>query len=53
VRALSALPCADTRDNMYLALVMVIETVYRGHTEPTRYDWAKAQLAKVMAGLRH
>jgi aminoglycoside phosphotransferase (APT) family kinase protein len=37
--------------NLHLALIMVIETVYRGHTEPTQYDWARIRLDEVMAGL--
>lgn len=39
--------------NLYLVLIMVIETVYRGHTEPTQYNWAREQLTKVMASLGH
>ncbi|RRS01341.1 phosphotransferase family protein [Glycomyces terrestris] len=35
--------------NLYLLLIMVIETDYRGHTEPTQYDWARARLADLMA----
>jgi hypothetical protein len=38
---------------LHLLLIMVIETVYRGHTEPSRYGWAKARLAEVMAGFGH
>jgi aminoglycoside phosphotransferase (APT) family kinase protein len=34
---------------LHLALVMVIETVYRGHTDRQQYDWARAQLTDVMA----
>jgi aminoglycoside phosphotransferase (APT) family kinase protein len=34
---------------LHLALVMVIETVYRGHTDPGQYDWARARLAEIMA----
>jgi hypothetical protein len=30
-------------------LVMVIETVYRGHTDPWEYDWARGHLTDVMA----
>lgn len=35
--------------NLHLLLVMVIETVYRGHTDPAQYDWARAGLARVVA----
>ncbi|WP_428965957.1 phosphotransferase family protein [Micromonospora fluostatini] len=38
--------------NLYLILVMAIETVYRGHTDPTQYDQARTRLAEVLAGLR-
>jgi aminoglycoside phosphotransferase (APT) family kinase protein len=34
---------------LHLMLVMVIETVYRGHTDPWEYDWARGQLTDVMA----
>jgi aminoglycoside phosphotransferase (APT) family kinase protein len=34
---------------LHLALVMVIETVYRGHTDSRQYDWARRQLTDVMA----
>lgn len=34
---------------LHLALVMVIETVYRGHTDPGQYDWSRARLDEVMA----
>lgn len=34
---------------LHLALIMVIETVYRGHTHRRQYDWARDQLADVMA----
>jgi aminoglycoside phosphotransferase (APT) family kinase protein len=34
---------------LHLALIMVIETVYRGHTERTQYDWARARLDEAMA----
>lgn len=37
---------------LHLALIMVIETVYRGHTDSRQHDWARAQLAEVMALLR-
>lgn len=34
---------------LHLALIMVIETVYRGHTDSRQYDWARGQLTEVMA----
>jgi aminoglycoside phosphotransferase (APT) family kinase protein len=34
---------------LHLALVMVIETVYRGVTDSRQYDWARGQLTDVMA----
>jgi len=34
--------------SLYLALIMVIETVYRGHTDSVQYDWARGQLTEVM-----
>ncbi len=37
--------------NLHLSLIMAIETVYRGHTEPTQYDWARERLDEVMASL--
>jgi aminoglycoside phosphotransferase (APT) family kinase protein len=33
---------------LYLRLVMVIETVYRGHTDRGQYDWARGQLRGTM-----
>ncbi|MEV0609909.1 aminoglycoside phosphotransferase family protein [Polymorphospora rubra] len=36
--------------SIYLILTMIIETVYRGHTTTTQYDWARAQLRLLMAG---
>lgn len=36
---------------LYLALVMTIETVYRGHTDPGQYDWARERVDEVMAAL--
>ncbi|SDK90075.1 Predicted kinase, aminoglycoside phosphotransferase (APT) family [Glycomyces sambucus] len=38
---------------LHLLLVMTIETVYRGHTDPGQYDWARAQLADLMARFGH
>jgi aminoglycoside phosphotransferase (APT) family kinase protein len=34
---------------LHLALIMVIETVYRGHTETAAYDWARERLTETMA----
>ncbi|HTJ70780.1 MAG TPA: aminoglycoside phosphotransferase family protein [Actinospica sp.] len=34
---------------LHLMLVMVIETVYRGHTDPGPYQWARQRLDEVMA----
>jgi hypothetical protein len=34
---------------LHLVLVMVIETVYRGHTDTGQYDWARGQLTEIMA----
>jgi aminoglycoside phosphotransferase (APT) family kinase protein len=40
--------------NLYLLLIMVIETVYRGHEDTKQYDWARLQLIDAMAQLgRH
>jgi aminoglycoside phosphotransferase (APT) family kinase protein len=36
--------------NLYLALIMAIETVYRGHTDTTQYDQARHWLADVLTG---
>ncbi len=33
---------------LHLALIMVIETVYRGHTDSGQYDWARVQVAHLM-----
>ncbi len=33
---------------LHLTLIMTIETVYRGHTDPAHYTWARAQLAAAM-----
>lgn len=33
---------------LHLMLVMVVETVYRGHTDTTQYDWARPQLDDVL-----
>lgn len=37
--------------NLHLALVMVIETVFRGHTDPSQCDWAKTKLSAVLETL--
>ncbi|WP_329113841.1 phosphotransferase family protein [Streptomyces sp. NBC_01465] len=34
---------------LYLVLIMVIETVYRGHTDTQQYDWARLRLDEAMA----
>jgi aminoglycoside phosphotransferase (APT) family kinase protein len=34
---------------LYLVLIMVIETVYRGHTDPAGYRWARERMDEVMA----
>ncbi|GAA2568808.1 aminoglycoside phosphotransferase family protein [Winogradskya consettensis] len=34
---------------LYLVLIMIIETVYRGHTDTVQYDWARERLHEVMA----
>jgi aminoglycoside phosphotransferase (APT) family kinase protein len=38
---------------LHLVLVMVIETVYRGHADTAQYDWARGQLTDIMALLGH
>jgi aminoglycoside phosphotransferase (APT) family kinase protein len=38
--------------SLHLGLIMVIETVYRGHTDARQYDWARGQLNDVMTPLR-
>lgn len=35
--------------NLYLVLIMVIETVYRGHTDTAQYDWSRARLTEALA----
>jgi aminoglycoside phosphotransferase (APT) family kinase protein len=37
--------------NLHLILIMIIETVYRGHTEPGQYDEARTRLVDVLAAL--
>jgi aminoglycoside phosphotransferase (APT) family kinase protein len=40
--------------DLHLILIMVIETVYRGHTDPAaQYDRARTRLDVVMAGFGH
>jgi aminoglycoside phosphotransferase (APT) family kinase protein len=34
---------------MHLILIMIIETVYRGHTDTQQYDWARERLTEAMA----
>ncbi|MGW9135144.1 phosphotransferase family protein [Streptomyces sp. NPDC055681] len=34
---------------LHLMLIMVIETVYRGHTDTQQYDWARRRLDEAMA----
>ncbi|MEV6350688.1 phosphotransferase [Actinoplanes sp. NPDC051851] len=34
---------------LYLVLIMIIETDYRGHTDTMQYDWARDRLHEVMA----
>nr|WP_202533290.1 aminoglycoside phosphotransferase family protein [Streptomyces sp. SID4923] len=34
---------------LHLMLIMVIETVYRGHTDTKQYDWARPRLDQAMA----
>jgi aminoglycoside phosphotransferase (APT) family kinase protein len=36
---------------LHLVLIMVIETVYRGHADRAQYDWARERLVEVMAAL--
>jgi aminoglycoside phosphotransferase (APT) family kinase protein len=38
---------------LYLILIMVIETRYRGHDTPAQYDWARDQLTELMAAFGH
>jgi len=34
---------------LYLILIMIIETDYRGHTDTQQYDWARERLHEIMA----
>ena len=34
--------------SLHLVVIMAIETVYRGHTTPTQYDWARGQIDRMM-----
>lgn len=34
--------------SLYLILIMIIETHYRGHETPAQYDWARARLVELM-----
>lgn len=38
---------------LYLILIMVIETRYRGHDTPTQYDWARGQLTELLDAFGH
>jgi aminoglycoside phosphotransferase (APT) family kinase protein len=38
---------------LYLILIMIIETHYRGHETPQQYDWARAQLVELMGAFGH
>ncbi|WP_028045727.1 phosphotransferase family protein [Cellulomonas sp. URHE0023] len=38
--------------DLYLFLVMTIETVYRGHTDPSQYDWARTALDEAILRAR-
>ena len=38
---------------LYLILIMIIETHYRGHETPRQYDWARAQLVDLMGAFGH
>lgn len=47
-------PTEQVRRRLYslqLAIVMVVETRYRGHTDTLVYDWARGELDRVMAAL--
>lgn len=37
---------------LHLTLILVIETVYRGHTDTRQYDWARDRLTEAMTLLR-
>ena len=39
--------------SLYLALVMIVETRYRGHTDTEIYDLGRRELDAVMAALGH
>ncbi|MEV6304532.1 aminoglycoside phosphotransferase family protein [Actinoplanes sp. NPDC051861] len=34
---------------LYLILIMIIETDYRGHTDTKQYDWARERLREILA----
>jgi len=38
---------------LYLILIMIIETHYRGHETPAQYDWARERLVEVMGAFGH
>jgi aminoglycoside phosphotransferase (APT) family kinase protein len=35
--------------SLHLVLIMIIETVYRGHADTQQYDWARERLTETMA----
>jgi aminoglycoside phosphotransferase (APT) family kinase protein len=35
--------------SLYLVLIMIIETVYRGHSDTKQYDWARERMTEVMS----
>lgn len=35
--------------SLYLVLIMIIETDYRGHTDTRQYDWARERMREVLA----
>ncbi|WP_406428552.1 aminoglycoside phosphotransferase family protein [Streptomyces sp. NBC_01589] len=39
--------------SLHVVLVLIIETVYRGHTDPGQYDWARKQLDQLMTMFGH
>ena len=48
----SLTPTEQTRRRLYtlyLTLIMVIETVYRGHTDPAEYNFSRERLTEMMA----
>ncbi|WP_432102846.1 phosphotransferase family protein [Streptomyces sp. bgisy091] len=39
--------------SLYLAVIMIVETKYRGHQDMTTYDFGRAQLDLLMSGYGH